>query len=363
MSANIQAAYNWAVETCNNPNVGYSMTYRNQQTVNGITYYDCSSFIWFALKAGGFDVVAAHGGQEWPFTTYDMTSVLDTLGFDRVPVNSEWKPGDILIRNNSYGHHTEMVYSGRRTMGAHGSRYPLADQVSIYSGDSNPSTWDTCHRYGGGASGKGVSPYVVAAICGNWMRESTLNPGQWEIGYKQGFGLGQWTDNSETDRRTRLLNWLSQKGYATNDGDGQLEYLIAENVWYKTGDAAQFKDLQAFLNSDSTDIDMLTSAFLTGWEGMPGDHLEERINYAKGYYQYISEHYEDTPKAWYNKEDYNNPASTIMAYGSEANYNNALLIYKHLSGVIPGPGPSPGGDRDFLIAILAKKKRRDSKRV
>lgn len=33
----IQAAYNWAIETCAKDNVGYSQTYRNQQTVNGIT--------------------------------------------------------------------------------------------------------------------------------------------------------------------------------------------------------------------------------------------------------------------------------------------------------------------------------------
>lgn len=39
----IQQAYNWAVETCANENVGYSQEYRNQQTVKGITYYDCSS--------------------------------------------------------------------------------------------------------------------------------------------------------------------------------------------------------------------------------------------------------------------------------------------------------------------------------
>lgn len=44
----INAAYTWAVNCCNLPNVGYSNIYRNQQTVNGITYYDCSSFINYA---------------------------------------------------------------------------------------------------------------------------------------------------------------------------------------------------------------------------------------------------------------------------------------------------------------------------
>ena len=46
---NINQAYSWAVNTCNAPNVGYSQAYRNQQTIGGITYYDCSSFIWYSF--------------------------------------------------------------------------------------------------------------------------------------------------------------------------------------------------------------------------------------------------------------------------------------------------------------------------
>ena len=32
MAGNINSAYAWAVSTCNDPNVGYSQAYRNQQT-------------------------------------------------------------------------------------------------------------------------------------------------------------------------------------------------------------------------------------------------------------------------------------------------------------------------------------------
>ena len=38
----LNTAYSWAINTCDAPNVGYSQTYRNQQQVNGVTYYDCS---------------------------------------------------------------------------------------------------------------------------------------------------------------------------------------------------------------------------------------------------------------------------------------------------------------------------------
>ena len=104
MAGNINSAYAWAISTCNDPNVGYSQAYRNQQTVNGITYYDCSSFIWYALKAGGFPV-----GDGWPFVTQNMGSVLISLGFKEVPNSGEYKAGDIGVNPET---HTEMCYQG-----------------------------------------------------------------------------------------------------------------------------------------------------------------------------------------------------------------------------------------------------------
>ena len=65
----INKAYTWAMQTCNAPDVGYSQTYRNQQTVNGITYYDCSSFINYALHAGGL-LTPAYAPSNNAFTTY-----------------------------------------------------------------------------------------------------------------------------------------------------------------------------------------------------------------------------------------------------------------------------------------------------
>ena len=50
----INKAWQWMVNTCNAPNVGYSQSYRKGQKVNGITYYDCSSMISKALTVGGF---------------------------------------------------------------------------------------------------------------------------------------------------------------------------------------------------------------------------------------------------------------------------------------------------------------------
>ena len=144
--ASIQTAYEWAIEKCNAPNIGYSQTNRMEKTVNGITYYDCSSFIWFALKAGGFDVVKANGGSTWAFTTGTMANALRLLGFTKMGTSQPWKPGDILIRTG----HTEMAFDSNHTMGAHSSKVPLEQQVSINSNPSSASSWLELWRYGGG---------------------------------------------------------------------------------------------------------------------------------------------------------------------------------------------------------------------
>lgn len=194
MAPNINKAYQWAINTCNAPNVGYSMAYRYQQTVNGITYYDCSSFIWYALKDGGFPLTGS------AFTTRSMIPILLDLGFTQVNVFSEWKPGNILWRQG----HTEMVYEGGqgqgRTMGAHTDDYPLADQVSIYPHLSSGADWSLMFQYQGGATGGyGSNMYVISAIAANFKRSSNLNPAHWEnnspgswTDTDKGYGLGQW---------------------------------------------------------------------------------------------------------------------------------------------------------------------------
>lgn len=156
---NITDSWNWAVSTCEAANVGYSQGYRNAQTVNGITYYDCSSFIWYALKNGSFDVNAAYQaamGYAYSgnaITTSYERAWLIALGFSPIDKTGEWKAGDICWRSG----HTEMVYEGGtgkgRTMGAHSSSKPLADQVSIYQDFTPYTKWGEIFRYGGGGGG------------------------------------------------------------------------------------------------------------------------------------------------------------------------------------------------------------------
>jgi len=251
----IDNAYIWAVNTCNAPRVGYSQAYRNQQTVNGITYYDCSSFIWYALIAGGFALTGD------PFTTGSMRAILIGLGFVSLPIQSTiWMPGDIVWRPG----HTEMVYQGvgvgdGYTMGAHSARLPLADQVSVSSqlDSAKLSHFTELYRYGSGGSGqttyqwirggnseyfddakmqnnaaclyqffyaKGWTINAVAALCGNIQQESTFNPDLIEIG-GTGHGLVQWTPPTDL---YNVLDWLYGNHTDWGDPNGQCEAIYAE---------------------------------------------------------------------------------------------------------------------------------------
>lgn len=68
---------------------------------------------------------------------------------------------------------------------------------------------------------KGWSLNAVAGMLGNMQHESTINPGRQQIN-GSGFGLVQWTP------KEKLTEWLSAKGYADGDMDGQLERIIWE---------------------------------------------------------------------------------------------------------------------------------------
>lgn len=335
----LNTAYTWAVNTCNAPNVGYSQSNRNQRTVNGITYYDCSSFIWYALIAGGWDPAAAYGSS-WPFVTSDMASVLQQLGWQQVPIGGEWLAGDIVIRSG----HTEMVYEGGtargRTMGAHNANEPLADQVSIRSWYATSSDYTYIYRYGaGGATTEGCSIYVISAILGNWQQESGLNPGVWQnlsAGHTWtdlgvGYGLGQWTNTQGNihGRLYQLHEYLTANGYADDSGEGELAFFVDENVWYPTGYAAGYADLQSFLASGDDDIEALTMAFAEGWEGMIDASITTRVSNAQAWYTWLRNHGNDTPGAWV--------AGNRYLIDAEMK-NNALLIYRFLSVAGGGGG-------------------------
>lgn len=345
---NLNRSYQWAINTCNAPDVGYSMPWRNQNRVNGITYYDCSSFIWYALDAGEFDIRSAYQsvmGQAYSgnaITTAYEVAWLQALGFVEKPITSEWKPGDILWRSG----HTEMVYSGGQgsgvTMGAHTANAPLANQVSINTSTSSASSWTKLFRYGDGGATNWVSIYVVSAICGNWRQESNVNPGIWQnlsagtwTDLLKGYGIGQWT-NTGGDTHGRLYQlheYLVAHGYANDSAVGQVKFFIDEGVWYPQQEASLYASLNDFLSTTDTDIELLTHAFNIGWEGIHDSSWDDRVTYARDAYNYISEHYDDPNiNTWVSGNRY---------LSLNEMHNNMVLLYRLLSNSIPPTPPEP----------------------
>lgn len=356
----INRAYQWAIATCNAPNVGYDQDYRNQQTVGGVTYYDCSSFIWYALAAGGFDVVASHGGDTWPFTTFDMEGCLERLGFVQVPLSGEWKPGDIGV-SPTRRQHTEMVYRGGIgkgvCMGAHTYAYPLDDQVSIGT-QGNPnyetpaSDWDSLWRYGGGASGGGYgwSLEAFCALMGNVAVESEYNPGQIEGGYTietgAGIGLFQWTPDGRrySELGNPLINQAQARGKQWTDAAFQCEMLNnADQASYgcpeEWGWITQYSPPSSMAGfRTGTDIARLTEAWMRNVERpyIPTANLQGRIDAAEQWYSRLRsiDPAEGAQYSWHIVQ-----TTSYGALTQQQIYENVMIMYNIFCGSgIPGGG-------------------------
>lgn len=177
--------------------------------------------------------------------------------------------------------------------------------------------------------GGNYSMYVIAAICGNFWQESTINPGCWEslnsgswTDMMKGFGLGQWTNTTGTHGRLyKLHEWTRSKGFADDDGDGQLAYLVYEGTWYYNSAYSQFATLNDFLTSDSTDLTTLTHAFNRCWEGIHDDTWDDRVTYANTVYNYLVSHYNDSVQ-WIKGNRYLSNAERL---------NNAVKVYQYFN--------------------------------
>ena len=161
MAFSIQGMYDWSVRECSRTDVAYSQSYRNQQTVNGITYYDCSSFVFFAMwLGGGLDVGALgfstdinkyHNGDAnaWVVTSMVNTYLPQVAGFEFYDAsNTSWQAGDILAKTNVIRErrHTEICYATpTRTMGAHNT----ANGVSINNYETGYNYYNVLIRYTG----------------------------------------------------------------------------------------------------------------------------------------------------------------------------------------------------------------------
>lgn len=196
---------------------------------------------------------------------------------------------------------------------------------------------------------------VVSAICGNWWQESTMNPGIWEglnVGnwtdQYVGFGLGQWTNvGTNYGRLYNLHDFAVNNGFTESDPQCQLSFFSHENYW-STGYSTPYNSLSDFLNSTSTDVEMLAEYFCKGWEGIVDSSMTTRKTTASNCLQYIMTHYNDTNiSTWYVSNNY---------LSDSERYNNAVLLARYLMGGQPIP-PLPVTRRKMPLWMMLRKRR------
>lgn len=197
--------------------------------------------------------------------------------------------------------------------------------------------------------------YVIAAICGNFYQESTVNPGIWEgltVG-APGFGLGQWTDNPPSVmRRTALFNWLDANGYARDSGDGQLAFLVYENLWIPSLiSPSAYSTLNDFFQSTSTNLQDLVLEWMYHWEGI--NDGTDGIRYSAAQH-FLSAFQNDdgTRLPWFTGNYY-------LSLNAESTDNALHILDFFLGSSPPGPQPPTPPTDDELIALLnlARKKK------
>jgi N-acetylmuramoyl-L-alanine amidase len=131
-SSNVSGARNIIIseakKLCDDPNVRYSQKYRNQ-TVGGITYYDCSSFVKHCYKVAGFDVVDV---------TTNQYADIEKNG--KFVSQDEALPGDIVLWGKGSGCYHVAIYAGDGyCYAAIGSSKPADEQVEYHKLYGEPS--------------------------------------------------------------------------------------------------------------------------------------------------------------------------------------------------------------------------------
>lgn len=196
--------------------------------------------------------------------------------------------------------------------------------------------------------------YVIAAICGNFYQESTVNPGIWEnlTVNAPGYGLGQWTDNPPiVERRTALFNWLTANGYSHDSGEGQLKFLVYENLWIpSTFTPSAYNTLTEYFNSTSTNLSDLVYEFMWHWEGIDDGSFSTRYSYAQDVYNlFIHDNGQRDP--WYSGNYFLDRDSQSMA--------NSLLIKDFFLEEEPPEPPTPEDPTiEQLIAMVQSLKKK-----
>ena len=151
---------------------GYSQVYRTMQTVNGVTFFDCSSYAFFALWLGGsvdvgglgYDTDLSHytsvPNEAFAPALYGVEDMCRLLGAAQIDTLSMLRNGDLLVRADE---HCEWVFDAERLLqvGARNSSLPAGEQVAIHA--LYPGYYDYIWRFEGSPPARPIPPWLLAA--------------------------------------------------------------------------------------------------------------------------------------------------------------------------------------------------------
>ena len=122
---------------------------------------------------------------------------------------------------------------------------------------------------------KGLKPYQSAAIVGNLMQESSVDPGAIQYGGGPGRGIAQWSVGGRWDHDSgdNLVAFANGKGLSRWSLTAQLEF-----IWYELTHFSGY-GLSALKNSST--VVQATVAFQNDFEGCGTCDQSKRIYYAE----------------------------------------------------------------------------------
>ena len=136
----------------------------------------------------------------------------------------------------------------------------------------------------------GWSINAICAVLGNMQRESYLNPAQTQGGYSTeslngGYGLCMWTP------ARKIKNWLQENNHSLYSGYWQVYAMNDPN--FPSANDPQYTPTNLFplsydqFKHSGETVAYLTEAFMRNYEKAGVEALQERIEYAEAWYEYL----------------------------------------------------------------------------
>lgn len=378
--ASIKKAIQWAISIANNNKYLYKLGGGHGvqfEKYNGV-YFDCSSFLSFALYHGGF-----YKGTDTSFSTSDEYNALTKLGFT-VKNFSEvgkdnLKSGMIIFYSDSPYGHTAMMINNNELVEASTDNAPKNEQIRVanyynanweyvaYTDDTDfdIGIWDSKSIY---------------ALLGNMWFESTMNP-QIEENLGQGgvvglgVGLIQWSNaGSYQANWNAIIEKANAYGFNSNNPKQistqckAIEYELLDGTIKTSGGYYPSSNFhltgkEFVYNSKNKSIEYLVKAYSYGrgefaprinnWQGVTKAKELSKIlpNFNKtiddiGYDKYIVE--DEILGKFYG--------TNIYLPNDDCKLYNCKLIYDYLSSGSDRPIIYNKKKRNGMIFVYPKKR-------